>query len=48
MSFLKTPKADSYKPDYTGLQLQTSVATLPVPVGWGQFKIGRASCRERV
>ncbi|MGD0722269.1 MAG: phage tail protein [Roseiarcus sp.] len=26
-------------PDYTGLQLQTSVNTLPVPIVWGQAKI---------
>ena len=28
----------SVKPDYTGLQLQTSVSTLPVPIIWGQNK----------
>ncbi len=27
------------KPDYTGLQLQTSVNTLPIPIVWGQTKI---------
>ena len=27
------------KPDYTGLQLQTSVNTLPIPIVWGQSKI---------
>jgi hypothetical protein len=26
------------KPDYTGLQLQTSVSTLPVPIIWGRTK----------
>ncbi len=26
------------KPDYTGLQLQTSVSTLPIPIIWGQTK----------
>jgi len=26
------------KPDYTGLQLQTSTATLPIPICWGQSK----------
>ena len=24
------------KPDYTGLQLQTSAATLPIPICYGQ------------
>ena len=28
----------STKPDYTGLQLQTSVSTLPIPIVWGQTK----------
>jgi hypothetical protein len=27
------------KPDYTGLQLQTATATLPVPICWGQSKL---------
>jgi len=27
------------KPDYTGLQLQTSVSTLPIPIVWGRSKI---------
>jgi len=27
------------KPDYTGLQLQTSASTLPIPIVWGQTKI---------
>lgn len=27
------------KPDYTGLELQTSVNTLPIPIVWGQGKI---------
>ena len=31
-------KASSSKPDFTGLQLQTSVNTLPVPIIWGQTK----------
>ena len=26
------------KPDYTGLQLQTSVSTLPIPIIWGRTK----------
>ena len=27
------------KPDYTGLQLNTAVATLPIPILWGQNKL---------
>lgn len=27
------------KPEYTGLQLQTSVSTLPIPIVWGRSKI---------
>jgi hypothetical protein len=27
------------KPDYTGLQLQTSVNTLPIPIVWGRTKV---------
>ncbi len=29
---------NSQKPDYTGLQLQTSVNTLPIPIIWGRTK----------
>jgi hypothetical protein len=36
MSWLRSKNA---KPDYTGLQLQTSVSTLPIPIVWGQTKI---------
>ena len=32
------PKS-SLKPDYTGLQLQTATATLPIPIVWGQSKL---------
>jgi hypothetical protein len=32
------PKS-SLKPDYTGLQLQTATATLPIPILWGQSKL---------
>src|SRR6202012_4300115 len=40
MSFLRTGKSKtSVTPDYTGLQLQTSVSTLPVPIVWGQNKL---------
>ena len=27
------------KPDYTGLQLNTAVATVPIPILWGQNKL---------
>ncbi len=30
---------NSQKPDYTGLQLQTSVNTLPIPIVWGRTKV---------
>ena len=36
MSWLRSKNG---KPDYTGLQLQTSVSTLPIPIVWGQTKI---------
>jgi hypothetical protein len=40
MSFLRTAKnKKAVTPDYTGLQLQTSVNTLPVPIVWGQNKV---------
>jgi hypothetical protein len=40
MSFLRTAKSKAaVTPDYTGLQLQTSVNTLPVPIVWGQNKL---------
>ena len=32
-------QSSAAKPDYTGLQLQTSASTLPIPVLWGQSKI---------
>jgi hypothetical protein len=37
LSWLRSNK--NAKPDYTGLQLQTSVSTLPIPIVWGQTKI---------
>jgi hypothetical protein len=37
LSWLRANK--NAKPDYTGLQLQTSVSTLPIPIVWGQTKI---------
>jgi hypothetical protein len=36
MSWLRSK---TVKPDYTGLQLQTSVNTLPIPIVWGQTKV---------
>jgi hypothetical protein len=38
MSFLLGKKVDQ-KPAYTGLQLNTSVATLPIPILWGRQKM---------
>lgn len=38
MSFLRAQKSAGVTPDYTGLQLQTSVNALPVPIIWGQTK----------
>jgi Putative phage tail protein len=37
MGFLR--RSDNAKPDYTSLQLQTSVSILPVPIVWGQNRI---------
>ena len=37
MSWLRSNK--NAKPDYTGLQLQTSASTLPIPIVWGRTKI---------
>ncbi len=37
MGFLR--RSDNAKPDYTALQLQTSVSTLPIPIVWGRNKI---------
>jgi hypothetical protein len=36
MSWFRSP---TVKPDYTGLQIQTSTSTLPIPIVWGQNKI---------
>lgn len=38
MSWFRSP-SNQTKPDYTGLQLQTSVSTLPIPILWGQTKL---------
>ena len=32
-------RRDNAKPDYTGLELQTSVSILPVPIVWGRNKL---------
>ena len=39
MSWFRQKSSAATKPDYTGLQLQTSVSTLPVPIIWGQTKV---------
>ncbi len=38
MSWFSRKKSD-VKPDYTGLQLQTAVSTLPIPIVWGRNKL---------
>ena len=37
MALFRSPTAAS-KPDFTGLQINTSITTLPVPIIWGQTK----------
>ena len=37
MGFLK--RSSNAKPDYTALQLQTSVSILPIPIVWGKTKL---------
>ena len=32
-------RAKNQKPDYTGLQIQTSTSALPVPIVWGQNRL---------
>jgi hypothetical protein len=32
-------KSAGTKPNYTGVQIQTAINTLPIPVGWGRFRI---------
>lgn len=39
MSWFRASKKASTTPDYTGLQLQTSTSTLPIPIVWGETKI---------
>ena len=38
MSWFRQTKPTGVPPDYTGLQLQTSVSTLPIAIIWGQTK----------
>ena len=38
MSWFRQTKPTGVTPDYTGLQLQTSVSTLPIAIIWGQTK----------
>ena len=40
MAFLKNLFGGGVKPDYTGLQIQTATSTLPIPIVWGQTKVG--------
>lgn len=39
MGWFRTKSSGVTTPDYTGLQLQTSVNTLPVPIVWGKAKL---------
>ena len=39
MGWFKTKSSAQTTPDYAGLQLQTAVNTLPVPIVWGMSKI---------
>ena len=39
MSWFFSHSAGAVKPDYTGLQLQTSVSSLPIPISYGQTKL---------
>ena len=39
MAWLFSAKKTTIKPDYTGLQLQTSVSALPIPICYGQTKL---------
>jgi len=38
MSWFRQTKTTGVTPDYTGLQLQTSVSTLPIAIIWGKTK----------
>ena len=41
MAFLRSLfGAPNTKPDFTGLQIQTATATLPIPIIWGMTKLG--------
>ncbi len=40
MSLFRAPKQQkAVTPDYTGLQIQTAVSALPIPIVWGQSKL---------
>jgi hypothetical protein len=39
MSLFKGPSSSAITPDYTGLQIQTAVSALPIPIVWGMTKI---------
>jgi hypothetical protein len=39
LAFLFGGSKGALKPDFTALQIQTSVATLPIPIVWGRTKI---------
>lgn len=36
--FRAATKQSAITPDYTGLQIQTAVNALPVPIVWGEFE----------
>jgi hypothetical protein len=39
MSIFRGSKQQAITPDYTGLQIQTAVSTLPIPIVWGTARI---------
>src|SRR5580704_15140086 len=40
MSFFRNPdQTAAVTPDYTGLQIQTAVNALPIPLVWGESKL---------
>jgi hypothetical protein len=39
MSIFRGPKQQAITPDYTGLQVQTAVSALPIPIAWGMTKL---------
>lgn len=40
MSFLRSKKTSGQIPVYTGLQIQTAISTLPIPLIYGRAKVG--------